>query len=116
MLPVLEKFKNLKNIPVPPVCTVPPSVSSGTGSVVDPDPYWIRSQELFGSGYVFPIRIRIHTNKYTVGLNHKIEAKGVRFNLRRKFIIQRLKVLLVPIFSNTVALKEIGFLNKIVLL
>ena len=34
-------------------------------SVVDPDPYWIRIQEL--PGPVFGIRIRIHTCKYTVG-------------------------------------------------
>ena len=30
-------------------------------SVVDPDPYWIRIQELHVSGSVFGIRIRIHT-------------------------------------------------------
>ena len=30
-------------------------------SVVYPDPYWIRIQELCGSGAVFRIRIRVHT-------------------------------------------------------
>ena len=30
-------------------------------SVVDPDPNWIRIQDLCGSGSVFRIRIRIHT-------------------------------------------------------
>ena len=30
-------------------------------SVVDPDPYWIRIQELSGSGSVFRLRIRTHT-------------------------------------------------------
>ena len=33
-------------------------------SVVDPDPYWIRIQEPYGS--VFGIRIRIHTCKFRI--------------------------------------------------
>ena len=36
---------------------------TGSGSIVDPDPYLIRIQELSGSGSIFEIRIRIHTNR-----------------------------------------------------
>ena len=42
--------------------------TSHMSSVVDPDPdlYWIRIQELPGSGSVFGIRIRINTCKYRI--------------------------------------------------
>ena len=35
-------------------------------SVVDPDQYWIRIQELPGFGSVFGILIKIHTCKYRI--------------------------------------------------
>ena len=35
--------------------------NDGGTSVVDLDPYWIRIQELSGSGSVFPLRISIHS-------------------------------------------------------
>ena len=43
-------------------------------SVVDPDPYWIRIQELPGSGSVFGIRIQIgiHTCKYKLKWRQKM--------------------------------------------
>ena len=41
-------------------------------SVVDPDPYWIRIQELPGSRSVFGIRIRIHTCKYRLKWRQKM--------------------------------------------
>ena len=52
-------------------------------SVVDPDPYWIRIQELpgSGSGSVFRIRIRIHTCKYRLKWRQKM------YDLRYKFTI-----------------------------
>ena len=42
------------------------------GSVVDPDPYWIRIQELPGSESVFGIWIRIHTCKYRIKWRQKM--------------------------------------------
>ena len=48
-----------------------------TGSVVDPDPYWIRIQELPGSGSVFG-----NTDPDpNMQIYHKLEAKDVRFKI-----------------------------------
>ena len=49
-------------------------------SVMDLDPYWIRIQELSGSGSIFGIRNRIHTCKYRV--KPKMKAKDVRFKIK----------------------------------
>ena len=53
------------------------------GSVVDPDPYWIPSQELSGSGSIFGIRIRIHTCKYRIKCRQKKEDLSYKFKVQK---------------------------------
>ena len=48
-------------------------------SAVDPDLYWIRIQELHGSGSICRIRIRIHTCKYRLKWRQKISDLRYKF-------------------------------------
>ena len=71
-------------------------------SVVDPNPNWIRIQDLCGSGSVFGIRIRIQTGK-----NRKLEAKREKIEDIHKFTIQRFNRLKISLILKTVLLKLI---------
>ena len=52
---------------VPGTCTGMPEILNVAKTVLDPEPYWIRIQELCGSGSVIRIRIRTHTCKKKIG-------------------------------------------------